>query len=132
MPATNGSDFRRFARAMRTASRDIGKELRRAEMEAAKVVAVRAREIAAEKSPKVAATIKPFARADMIGVQAGRVDDPLARLLEIGNMSSGASLLHAGEGGTFKHPVWATGDRSTWHWNNEHPRRFTRTWPCGI
>ena len=120
--AIDASELRDFAKAVRKASKSTGTKFRLAEKSAAQVIADRAAEIIGDTSSKVAATIRPFTQGASAGVQTGSDSVPLARLLEIGNDSSLDLIARSAREGGFRHPVFPTGDRSTWHWNNEHPQ----------
>jgi hypothetical protein len=122
--AIDASDLRKFTKQIRKASEKTGRALTKGEKRAATVVADRAKELMAAHSPKAAATITPFAQGDRVGIQIGNDEVPLARLLEVGNHSDFQSLRRSARTGRFQHPVFATGDRSDWHWNNKHPQKM--------
>jgi hypothetical protein len=126
----DASDLQKFSRSMRKASKGMGAKLRKAEKAAAEVVADRAREIVAEHSEKAAAHVKVFTSGALFGVQTGSPEEPLGVFLEVGNASSDAEILRSQRAGGFRHPVFPTGDRSTWHWSNTPEKLWPHLGPA--
>jgi hypothetical protein len=94
-------ELKSFIKALRRASPTGAKGLRVAMKASGEIVAVKAREIAAEHSTTIGPTIKAGVYGATVSVRAGK-GVPLAALYELGNKGTAAGK----DSDTFRHPVY--------------------------
>jgi bacteriophage HK97-gp10 putative tail-component len=105
------SGLRQFATALRKASPELSKDLRLGLKQGGEIVADNAR-ARSSWSKRIPRSIHVRASGLRVSVVAGGARAP-----------EGAPLEHQGQPGFFRHPVFATGDRSTWHWTKPPGQR---------
>jgi hypothetical protein len=104
------SEWKGLTKALRLASDEAPRELRKRLRAAGEVMAEAARHIAGEHSTTIPDTIKVRTAGATVAVTAGSPESPLARLYELGN-SPGRRRASASGLPTFRHPVFG---KDTW------------------
>jgi hypothetical protein len=99
------------------------KALKKDMRKAGEPVAAEARIIAGAKSKSIPPTIKVGTSRRTITVSAGGPGVAIAELMELGNTKTGKRAI-APRVGTFRHPVYAKGPRSSWHWVEQKREAF--------
>jgi hypothetical protein len=100
------------------------KALKKEMRKAAAPIVDEARVLIAGRSKSVPGTIRARTTRNGITLLAGGPGVPVAILQEIGNIKGRGKNRAATRRGLFRHPVYAKGPRSSWHWVDQKRESF--------